>query len=144
MKKFLEYAMSLKTYCCMSFTGIMIMWAVLTQALNWDGIPLYLVVWQSLAISAAAALVSMTAFSNLVFKKMSYGGRLTFFAVTFLAVLSAFAVAFKWFPLDKIGYWLTFAAIFLVIFAAISVGFQVYFKVTGKKYNELLGEAQKK
>lgn len=143
MKKFLEYATSFKAYSCMNFTGFMIAWVFAALILSWEGLPISIIL-QGMLISVVISLIQMLSFTDLAFKKMRYGGRLTFFAVMTLATLSLFAVLFKWFPLDKIGYWLGFAGIFLVVFVAISIGFSVYFKVTGKKYNELLGEAQKK
>lgn len=143
MKKFLEYATSFKAYSCMNFTGFMIAWVAVALISSMDSISISMIL-QGMLIAVVVSLIQMISFTELAFRKMSYGGRLTFFAVVTLTILSAFAVLFKWFPLDKIGYWLGFVVIFLVIFTAITIGFSIYFKITGKKYDELLGKTQRK
>ena len=74
---------------------------------------------------------------------MAYSARLLLFAVTFLAVLSVFAWKGKWFPAGEFGNWLTFAGIFLAVFAVMTAGYEIYFRLAGKKYDGLLGERQR-
>ena len=60
------------------------------------------------------------------------------FFVVFGAVLTAFAVGFGWFPTDSAGAWVGFAAIFILIFAAIAGGIEIYYRASGRKWDDRL------
>lgn len=75
---------------------------------------------------------------------MAYPARLLGFAIIFLAVLSVFAWKGQWFPAEEFESWLVFSGIFLVIFVIMTAGYEIYFRITGKKYDGLLGKRQKK
>ena len=57
----------------------------------------------------------------------------------FLPLLAVTAWAFQWFPME-IESWMGFLGIFLVIFAAMTIGFEMYYRLTGRKYDGLLGQ----
>ncbi len=143
MRKFLEGVLTWKTYACMMFTGSVAVFWVIACFLGWEGIPLG-VLLQLLLLSVIGSLLQGIIFTEWLIKSMAYPARLLLFAVTFLAVMSVFAWKGQWFPAGKFGNWLVFAGIFLAIFAAMTAGYEVYFRLTGKKYDGLLGERQKK
>ena len=143
MKRFLEGVLAWKTYACMMFTGsVMVYWAV-AYFLGWEGIPLGSLL-QLLLLSVAGSLLQGIMFTEWLIKSMAYPVRQLIFAVIFLAVLSVFAWKGKWFPAGEFGNWLVFAGIFLVVFAAMTAGYEIYFRLAGKKYDGLLGERQKR
>ena len=64
--------------------------------------------------AGTATVLQYLFFSGKVVKRLSYLWRMVIFAVLLLGVVSGCAVAFRWFPLDQAGYWLTFAGFFLL------------------------------
>jgi len=143
MKRFLEGVIAWKTYACMMFTGsVMVFWAA-AYFLGRDGIPLGALL-QLLLLSVIGSLLQGIMFTEWLIKSMAYPARLLIFAVVFLAVLSVFAWKGKWFPAGEFGSWLVFAGIFLGIFAAMTAGYEIYFRLAGKRYDGLLGERQKR
>ena len=60
------------------------------------------------------------------------------FAVPFFAVLTAFAVGFEWFPTENAGAWVSFAVVFIVILAAITAGIELYYRLSGRKWDDRL------
>ena len=143
MKRFLEGVIAWKTYACMMFTGsVMVFWAA-AYFLGWDGIPLGALL-QLLLLSVIGSLLQGIMFTEWLIKSMAYPARLLIFAVVFLAVMSVFAWKGKWFPAGEFGSWLVFAGIFLGIFAAMTVGYEIYFRLAGKRYDGLLDERQKR
>lgn len=111
--------------------------------LGWESLPIS-VVFSLLLVCVAAAILQVLAFTGLVIRRLAYGWRMVLFAVPFFALLTAIALAFRWFPPEKGGAWVTFAAIFLAIFVAVSLGFELWFRLSGKKYDGLLGQYRKK
>ncbi len=142
MKDFLKGVLIWKTYACMMFTGSVTVFWVAAYFLGWKGIPLG-VLLQLLLLSVVGSLLQGVMFTERLIKSMAYPARLLLFAVTFLAVLSVFAWKGKWFPAGEFGNWLTFAVIFLAVFAVMTAGYEIYFRLAGKKYDGLLGERQR-
>lgn len=143
MKRFLEGVLEWKSYVCMMFTGSVMVFWLAACILRWEGIPLT-VLAQLLLLSIIGSLLQGLMFTEWVFKTMAYPVRLLMFAVIFITVLSVFAWKGQWFPTEKFGSWLVFAGIFLVIFVIMTAGYEIYFRIAGKKYDGLLGKRQKK
>ena len=80
----------------------------------------------------------MAAFSDLLFKKLAYGWRLMVFVVPFGAVLTATAVICGWFPTDQTAAWVMFSVFFVLIFVAITGGIELYYRLSGRKWNDRL------
>ena len=80
---------------------------------------------------------------------MSTGGAyemryvLMLFGALFLPLLTGIAVLFGWFPSARPGAWVLFLAIALAVFAAMTAGFEMYFRVAGRRYDGLLGQYRK-
>lgn len=143
MKKFLKGVVAWKSYACMMFTGSVMVFWIVAYFLGWDGLPLTTVL-QLLLLSVIGSLLQGIMFTDWLIKSMAYPARLLIFAVVFLAVLSVFAWKGRWFPAGEFGNWLTFAGIFLVVFAVMTAGYEIYFRIAGKRYDGLLGERQKR
>ncbi len=137
MKKFWAVAMALKERTAMIYTGAMCFYLFFMFVFQWESVPLRML-FSMLLVSIAAALMQILAFSNLILKKLSYTWRLVVFALPFGAVLTACAVVFHWFPIENPGAWITFGVIFVVIFVLCTAGFELYFRLSGRKYDDKL------
>ena len=51
---------------------------------------------------------------------------------------NSIAYARGWFPVDRAGAWVLFGVIFVVIFAAITAGIELCFRLSGWKYDDRL------
>lgn len=142
MKKFLEGVLEWKTYACMMFTGVMMVFWVISFALGREGISLGILL-DLFLLSIIGSLVQAVAFSQWIFKHLRYPLRFLLFAVIYLPILALFAVFRGWFPTSALMNWLIFVAIFFGIFIVMTVGFEIYFHMVGKKYDGLLGEKQR-
>ncbi len=141
MKKLMEAVMAWKTAASLMFTGTVILCAVITLIAGERAVPVPTLA-SMLIVSSLGALLQLVAFTDRVIKKARYSLRLLVFALPFLALLALNAYLFRWFPPEG-GYWLTFVLIFLAVFAGMSVGFEIYYRAMGKKYDGLLGQYRK-
>ena len=124
------------------FTGSMIIFMIISLLLKNESIEITTIL-SILLFSILGSLIQCIAFTNFLIKKASYSTRLIIFIIPFLAVLSICAICFNWFPKDNIGSWVTFIIIFIAIFIIMTIGFEIYFRVVGKKYDGLLGQYKK-
>ena len=113
--------------------------AVLDLVFGWGGLPdNYL--FSFLLLSLAGGVLQIVAFTELVIKRLRYTLRLFVFAVPYLAVLSAIAAGFGWLPAAQPGAWALFFLIFLAVLLTMTLGFELYYRISGKKYDGLLGQ----
>lgn len=137
MKTFLKCAVAVKTNACLMFTGSMAVLAVVYgMILDW---PITgALVLEVLLLSLLCALVQFVFFSGAFLRKMTYLQRMLCALPALLVVVAVAAVIFGWFSVDRWQAWVIFLGIFTVIFVAIALGFAVYFRLTGQKYDDLL------
>ena len=143
MKKYFEGVMKWLTAACAMFTAAMLIYLIVclfqgarevsTAALWW-------LFW----VCAAGSLIQAVCFSDWIIRKMRYTWRSVLFVALFLPALSAAAWKLEFFPTSQPGWWLTFICIFFLIFLAFTIGFEVYFHITGRKYDGLIGQYRKK
>lgn len=124
------------------FTGSMIIFMIISLLFKNESVEITTIL-SILLFSILGSLIQYIAFTNILIKKASYSIRLIIFVIPFLAVLSVCAICFNWFPKDNIGSWVTFIIIFIAIFIIMTIGFEIYFRVVGKKYDGLLGQYKK-
>lgn len=142
MKKFCDLILKWKMAACMMFTGACMVFMIITFAMGHTSIPIgYLV--DLMIVSFIGTFIQAIAFTTVFIKKMIYPLRLLLFVICFLPVLAVFAWKRQWFPIQYVGAWLTFILIFVGIFVVITAGFEIYYRVTGRKYDGLLGEKQR-
>ena len=131
MKKFFDIVMPVKTAACYIFTATMCVYAVLDLVFGWGGLPdNYL--FSFLLLSLAGGVLQIVAFTELVIKRLRYTLRLFVFAVPYLA--------FGWLPAAQPGAWALFSLIFLAVLLTMTLGFELYYRISGKKYDGLLGQ----
>ena len=90
--------------------------------------------------SAAASLIQAVCFSDWIIKKMRYTRRSLLFVLLFLPTLTLAAWKGGWFPMEQTGAWAVFLGMFFLTFVGMTIGFDIYFRITGRKYDGLLGQ----
>ena len=112
---------------CITFTVAMALWC--TAGLIFAGPVEGIVITLSL-LAAALALCALQAFwfTEAVIGRLSYPARIAGFGLTGLPALVLCAALGGWFPLDNIGAWVSFVAIYLVTLAAITAGYTIYYR----------------
>ncbi|MDE7054520.1 MAG: hypothetical protein K2O84_06845 [Oscillospiraceae bacterium] len=139
MKQFLKCVMEWKAATCYLYTGTMAIYLFFCTVFRNDEISLAML-WALLAVSVAATLIQGVCFSNWIFKKMRYTWRSVLFVALFLPVLSFAAWKVEWFPVERASAWIMFIGIFFLIFLGMTIGFDIYFRITGRKYDGMLGQ----
>ncbi len=138
MKRFIQFVMEWKTAACFMFTGTMLVFLVLCQVLGQRWVETAQL-RALLLISAVGTFVQWLCFSGQVITRMRYTRRLLLFCLLFFPLLTLIAWYFQGFP-DGGGAWLTFIGIFLLVFVAVTLGFEIYYRATDQKYSGLLGQ----
>ena len=137
MKKFFQVVAAIKECASLCYTGAMFFYMFFLWVFRQEAAPLP-ILFSLLIVCVAAGALQVAAFSSLLFKKLAYGWRIMVFAVPFFVVLTAFAVAFNWFPTENAGAWVSFIIIFIVIFLSITAGIELYYRLSGRKWNDRL------
>lgn len=137
MKKFFQVVTAIKECAALCYTGAMFFYMFFLWVFKQETAPLS-TLFSLMIVCVAAGTMQVMAFSDLLFKKLSYGWRLVVFVVPFGAILTAFAVGCGWFPTDQAGAWVLFGLSFLGIFVAITVGIELYYRLSGRKWDDKL------
>lgn len=143
MKKILNYIGEWITGACYMFSASVILCLITSMIMNSPTIAISNIL-SLLVISAIGTLIQYIAFTDRVIKNVKYAWRLIIFVVPFGVILTAIAVLFDWFPTEIPGAWMTFSGIFILVFVIMTFSFEIYFRITGKKYDGLLGQYKKK
>lgn len=138
MKQFIQSLPQVFVNLCEAFTIAVLIYATFSRGALPQGM-----VWQLLLLSAAATVLQFVFFSGKAVKRLSYLWRMALFAALMLGVVSACAVGFRWFPVENAANWLFFVGVFLALFAAISLAFEVGFRLRRKVYDDALGRYKK-
>ena len=137
MRTFFDVVVAVKQRAALCYTAAMCIYIFFLWVFRQEGASLPML-FSLLVVGTAAGLMQVVAFSNVLFKKLAYGWRLVVFVVPFFALITAFAVGFGWFPVERVEAWLMFFAIFIVIFLFITVGIELYYRLSGRKYDDRL------
>lgn len=137
MKTFLQCAFAVKSHACILFTCFMLALS-LVYGLLLDWPITWMMILELLGLSLACSLVQFIFFSGVLLKKMTYLRRMMCSLPAFLAVVAGAGMIFRWFPIDRWQSWATFLTIFAVIFVVFAVAFEVYFRLVGQRYDDLL------
>ncbi len=143
MKKFIETTAAIKSVAALIFAGLIIVYTVFGGFFGLKGIS-FGQVWQALGVAAIAACLHWVAFAGAACARLSQGKRMAVFELPLLAVLAAFAYCFGWFPAGNAVNWLIFVALCLFFFGVIAIVFALYFRVTGRRYTEILSAYQRR
>ena len=142
MKQFFKGLIECKLSACAMFTAAVFLYLCVCLVYGNREVSTALL-WGLFWVSAAGAVIQALCFSDWITKKMRYTWRSLLFVLLFLPVLSLAAWKTEWFPADQTGAWALFIVIFFLTFLVMTVGFDLYFRVTGRKYDGLLGQYRK-
>lgn len=142
MKKFLKGLVEWKTSACLIFTAAILIYLLFCLFFNTHEVPTTML-WGLFWVSAAGSLIQAVCFSNWIIKKMRYTWRSVLFVALFLPLLSLAAWKLNWFPTERAGAWAVFIGVFFLIFIVMTVGFEIFFRLTGRKYDGLIGQYRK-
>ena len=137
MKKFFDVVIAVKERAALNYTAAMCFYIFFLWVFKQEAAPLSLL-FSLLVVGAAAGVMQVVAFSDLLIKKLAYSWRMVLFFVVFGGILTAVAVGFHWFPTDQAGAWVSFGVIFVLIFAAIAAGIEIYYRASGRKWDDRL------
>lgn len=139
MKRFLKGLVEWKTSACMIFTAAMFFYLVFSLVYDNHQASTALL-WTLFWASAAASLIQAVCYSDWIIKKMRYTLRSLLFVALFLPTLTLLAWKGEWFPMEQSGAWAMFIGMFFLIFVGMTIGFDIYYRITGRKYDGLLGQ----
>ena len=143
MKRFLKGLVEWKLSACAIFTAAMFFY--LFFCLLYGTRQVYTsTLWGLFWASAAGSLCQAVCFSDWIIRKLRYTWRSLLFVALFLPALSLIAWRTGWFPADRAGAWALFVGIFFLIFLVMTLGFDVYFRFTGRRYDGLIGQYRRK
>ena len=132
MKKFFQVGVAIKELTALCYTATMCIYMIFLWMFEQETVQLS-TLFSLLLVCIAAGTMQVAAFSDLLFKKLAYGWRLVVFVVPFGAVLTTMAVACGWFPR-----WVTFGAVFVLIFVTITGGIELYYRLSGRRWDDRL------
>ena len=139
MKQFLKAVVRWKTSVCMTFTAAMFLYLFFSLVFGNHQVSTALL-WTLFWASAAAALIQAVCFSDWIIKKLRYTLRSLLFVALFLPTLTLLAWKGEWFPMEQAGAWAMFIGMFFLIFIVMTIGFDIYFRITGRKYDGMIGQ----
>jgi len=142
MKDFLKGVMKWKTGVCVMYTGCIMIYLFFSLMFGNREISTAQL-WSLLLVSVLGTLIQAVCYSDWIIKKMRYTRRCLLFCTLFLPTLSVLGWKAQWFPADSLEGWALFVAIFFAIFIVMTIGFDIYFRLTGRKYDGLLGRYRK-
>ena len=99
--------------------------------------------WKTSACMIFTAAMFFYLFFCWIIKKMRYTRRSLLFVALFLPLLVLMAWRGKWFPMEQAGAWVTFFGMFFLTFIGMTIGFDIYFRITGRKYDGMIGQYRK-
>ena len=141
--KVINYINYVLLYAAVEFAMCMVVCVVVWKAIGWTEIKMN-TIFSLMLVFLFMSFVQSIAFTEIWIKKLHYGLRMMIFAFPSLVFMSFIAWKFQWFPTGEIGRWLVFAGIFCICFIISSIIYEIYFRMTGKKYDGLLGEYHKR
>lgn len=139
MKEFWKGVMEWKTGTSLIFTGAMFFYLFFSWLYDNQTVSTTML-WTLLLVSIAASLIQGICFSNWIIKKMRYTRRSLLFVLLFLPTLAFAAWKAEWFPMEEAGAWVVFIGMFFLIFIVMTIGFDIYFRITGRKYDGMIGQ----
>ena len=139
MRRFMRFVAEWKTASALSFTAAVVIYTVISLAAGGDAVPIR-VLLSLLLICAVGSAVQYLCFTDNIIRSMRYTRRTLLFLGLFFPLLAGTAWLFRWFPVEQAGAWLIFTASFLAAFVLFTLGFEIFYRSAGRKYDGLLGQ----
>ena len=138
----LRYLAGWISIACPAFTACILIYTLIAGLMGETAVRIE-TIFSILLITAIGMLIQYLCFTDHLIHHMRYSRRLLLFGVMFLPLLMLCASIFNWLPKYNVGAWALFLIIFIVSFALITLSFEIYYRLMGKKYEGLLGEYKK-
>ena len=139
MKQFWKGMMEWKTGASLMYTAAMFFYLFFSWVYGTQEVPTSML-WALLLVSILGSLFQAVCFSDWIIKKLRYTWRSVLFVALFLPTLALTAWKMEWFPTEIAGAWAMFIGMFFLIFIVMTIGFDIYFRITGRKYDGMLGQ----
>lgn len=139
MKRFSEIVIQVKTIACIIFTAIALVFTLAGLLLGIQAVSIWRVP-QIALLSFFFALLYFICFSNLLFKKLSYFKRVFMMAGPLFLIQTLCIWLFGWFNFSNLRALGVYCGIFVLCLVGCMVGFYVYYRFTGRRYDGLLEE----
>lgn len=143
LKKIIEITAAIKSFGALVFAGLIMVYTVFGGFFGLREISFSLV-WQALFIAITASGLHFIAFTDALLHKTRRGARYLLFALPLYILLAGFAFVFSWFPVGILMNWLIFSAVYLFFFGVVTIVFELYFRVTGQRFTQVLDAYQRK
>ncbi|NMC55884.1 MAG: hypothetical protein GYA50_01505 [Eubacteriaceae bacterium] len=149
MKKFISFLFYIKSFASMIFTGLILAYIaagwlysiVMHEQFNYT-IPAIFVL-QGIILALSITILWYLIFTDAVLKKLRYWIRLICFVLILSLVLTGLFLMFFTYHTDWARLWIIIAMLFVCVTAGISVIAEIYFRLTGKKYTQVLENYKK-
>lgn len=140
MKKFFDIVMPVKTAACYIFTATMCVYAVLDLVFGWGGLPCnYL--FSFLRCRWRAACCRSSRLQSLLSKGCAIRCGCSYLQCRIWRCFRPLPPGFGWLPAAPArAPWALFFLIFLAVLLTMTLGFELYYRISGKKYDGLLGQ----
>ena len=144
MKKMLYWLVPVKSFAAMIFAGFIILYVIAGSLYAFiTGEPFeysipFIFAIQSMILSVIISVLWTVFFGDIIIKKMRYFMRLVIFSLTLLPVFGVCLLVFFAIPTDWAKLWLIVAGAMVIGLIVISLLFESYFKLIGRKYTEIL------
>ncbi len=142
MKDFLRGVVKWKMSACAIYTAAIFIYLFFCLIYDTREVST-MMLWGLFWVSAAGSLIQAVCYSDWIIKKMRYTRRSLLFVALFLPLLALASWVLDWFPMENVGSWAVFIGMFFLTFIVMTVGFDIYFRITGRKYDGLIGQYRK-
>lgn len=139
MRGFLRFVSEWKTAASLSFTAAAVIYAAVSLLYGEETVGIGKLL-SLLLVCALGSAIQYLCFTDDILKKMRYTRRALLFLALFFPLLAGAAWLFRWFPTDQVGAWLVFGGAFAAAFAVFTLGFELFYRAAGRKYDGLLGQ----
>lgn len=140
MKKFLRWAVEFKTHACLTFTAAVCILMAVCWLGGWEESVNISMLFQLLVASVCVTFLQWLCFAAPLLGKVQYTIRLLLFTAAAFPVLAAVAWFGGWVPRDQLGAWALFLVIFLVITGVFTLCYEIYYRITGCRFDQRLEE----
>ena len=150
MKKLLYWTVAIKSFAAMFFTGFIFLYMVLGTLYgiitgeSFEYSVSFTFIIQSIALSVIISLLWTAFFDNAIIKKMRYFLRLIIFSLTLLPAFGLCFFVFQAVSAEWTNLWLIIAGFMVVGLIIISLLFESYFKMIGRRYTDTLNDYKAK
>ena len=141
MKKFMQLIAAVKAVASLAFTAQIMLVTVVSMFFHRDGIPISYI-WQMIFLALIYGCLQLVVFSDNYFAQMKTPGRTLLLGASMFAVLAAFAVLFRWFPVGTLSNWLIFTGLYAAVFLIAVFALRTVFRLSGIKYTQMLATYQ--